>query len=74
MTRITQDNTRQVEAFIAKIIQINRDLDRLKSAAEDHFDTDPEKLNWTDVAEIIRVAEALQQVSDMVFQEGEYAA
>jgi hypothetical protein len=74
MSKLASNNTKQVEAFISKVCQIDSILERLKSAADDHFDTDPEKINWTDVAEISRVAEALQQVSDMVFREGEYAA
>lgn len=61
-------------AFIAKKAEIDVMLARLQALSADHFDTDAEAVNWTDVATLARMASALKDITDAAFGEGEYAA
>lgn len=61
-------------AFIAKKAEIDALLIRLQALSDDHFGTEAEAMNWTDVATISRYAATLKVITDAAFGEGEYAA
>jgi hypothetical protein len=60
-------------AFIAKKAEIDTMLGRLQALSEDHFDRDPENLNWGDVGDLDHYAGLLKRITDSAFGEGEYA-
>jgi hypothetical protein len=67
------DNTKAVEAFIARKVQIDAILARLAGLSADHFGVAPEQVTWGHVGDLAHYAEQLQAISDQAFQEGEFA-
>jgi hypothetical protein len=61
-------------AFIAKKAEIDEMLARLQTLSADHFDRDPDNLNWADVGDLELYAGLLKRITDSAFGEGEYAA
>ena len=73
MTRRAQDNTKALDAFIGKKAEIDAMLARLQALSDDHFNFDPEAVNWCSVGSIGGVASDLQKITDFPFGEGEHA-
>ena len=73
MTRRAQDNTKALDAFIAKKAEIDAMLARLQALSVDHFNFDPAAVNWGSVGSISSVASDLQKITDFLFGEGEHA-
>ena len=71
MTKI--DNSRALETFAELTALIKNHLDRLQGAADNHFDLAPEEINWGHVGDLNHYADLLKNLTDSVFQEGEYA-
>lgn len=61
-----------IDAYIAKVAQIDALLKRLQGACDDHFYNDPDTIHWGHVGDVAGIEEALRQVSDSVFKEGEH--
>ncbi len=70
----TQANDAALAAFIAKKAEIDAMLARLRALSEDHFDADPERVNWGHVGSLEYQAHLLKQISDFAFCEDEHAA
>ena len=66
-------NEKAVSAWMVKKAQIDAILKRFAEASADHFNADPEAINWGHVGDISYIAEKLQEASDSLFQEGEYS-
>lgn len=64
-------NKTALVAFIEKKHDIDNALNRLKSLSESHFNANPESINWSDVAELGRIASMLKELTDVAFNEGE---
>lgn len=62
-----------LEAFIAKKMEIDAMLDRLRALSDDHFDTSPDEINWGHVGTLSHYAELLKRITDAAFKEGEHA-
>ena len=60
-------------AFMAKKAEIDAMLARLTALSADHFETDPEEINWGHVGTLGRYAGLLRQITDMASHEGEHA-
>ena len=69
--RLNQDAA--LAAFIGKKAEIDEMLARLQALSDDHFNFDPEAVNWGSVGSISSVASDLRQVTDFLFGEGEHA-
>lgn len=67
------DNTKALHAFLAKKAEIDAALARLQQLSDDHFNTDPDTLNWSDVASLSHHADLLKRITDHAFGEGENA-
>jgi hypothetical protein len=73
MKKKATQHEKAIDAFIAKKAQIDTILARLQKLSADHFELDPDKVDWGDVSTIGHVLEYLQEASDFIFHEGEYA-
>ena len=72
-TRRATDNSKALNAFLAAKREIDGMLARIKTLSDDHFDTDPDAINWGDVGTLNHYASLLRQITDSAFSEGEHA-
>ena len=63
-----------VEAFIAAKLEFDDLLERLKDKSDDHFDVDPDRVDWGHVGTLNKHLADLREIGDAVFKEGEFAA
>ena len=85
MTRRAQDSetdpstgsrdrsNKALDAFVGKKAEIDAMLARLRALSDDHFNFDPEAVNWGSVGSISSVASDLRKITDFLFGEGEHA-
>ena len=62
-----------LQKFLAKKGEIDKMLARLQALSDDHFNFDPDAVNWGSVGSISSVASDLQKITDFLFGEGEHA-
>lgn len=62
-----------LDAYIAKKIEIDAMLERLKALSDDHFNVDPDEIDWGHVGTLAHYAELLKRITDSAFGEGEHA-
>ncbi len=48
-------------------------LARLAAMSDDHFNTNPDEINWADVGTLEHYRAKLREICDSAFHEGEYA-
>jgi len=72
-TEETMTNGSALDAFIAKKSQIDTMLTRLQELSGDHFNWNPDEINWGHVGTLEHYAELLKRITDSAFQEGEHA-
>ncbi len=60
-------------AFMTRKAEIDTMLARLQSLSDDHFDANPEDINWGDVGTLAHTASKLREITDCTFAEGEFA-
>ena len=68
-----RDNTKALDAFIAKKAEIDAMLARLRNLSDDHFEVDPDEIDWGHVGTLGHYAELLKRITDSAFNEGEHA-
>lgn len=68
------DKQTSLDAFIARKVEIDTMLDRLKALSDEHFGYSPDDINWGHVGTLAHYAELLKRITDSAFKEGEYAA
>ena len=73
MTTSAQDNSKAIDAFLAAKFEIDEMLERLAALSADHFETDPEDLDWRHVGTLNNYRAKLREITDSAFKEGEYA-
>ena len=73
MTRRAPDNSRALDAFIDAKLEIDAMLERLAALSADHFETDPDEINWGHVGTLNHYRAKLREITDMAFREGEHA-
>ena len=73
MTRRTRDDTKALDAFLAAKFEIDAMLDRLTALSADHFETDPDEINWGHVGTLNHYRAKLREITDSAFREGEHA-
>ena len=69
----SRNRSNALDAFIGKKAEIDAMLARLQALSDDHFNFDPETVNWGSVGSISSVASDLQKITDFLFGEGEHA-
>ena len=73
MTRSATDNSKAIDAFLAAKFGIDAMLERLAVLSDDHFETNPDEINWGHVGTLNHYRDRLREVSDSAFKEGEHA-
>ncbi len=73
MPRRTVDNSEALDAFLAAKFEIDAMLERLAALSADHFDTQPDEINWGHVGTLNHYRAKLREITDMAFGEGEHA-
>ena len=71
--RTTTSNDKALNAFISAKAEIDTMLERLTTLSDDHFETNPDEINWGDVSTLNHYASLLRQITVSAFKEGEYA-
>ncbi len=61
-------------SFTLNKARIDLMLARLTALSADHFNLDPETVNWGDAGTLAAYADKLKQITDSAFKEGEHAA
>jgi hypothetical protein len=68
------DNSKALDAFVAKKIEIDEMLERLVALSAEHFNVHPDEVHWGHVGTLQSYADLLRRISDSAFKEGEHAA
>lgn len=69
-----QNQAEATKKYLDSMQAIDAMLKRLRTVKAKTFATDPNKVNWGHVGDMRRIEIELKQFSDMLFNEGEYAA
>ena len=64
----TQEKRTALDAFIEHKARIDKMLERLQKASEDHFETNPDDIRWGDGGFLEDIAGDLQHITDRVFE------
>ena len=67
------NNDKAFKEFMDRKAEIDNALKRLQALSDNHFNAQPDEINWADVGELGRYAELLKQITDSAFKEGEHA-
>ena len=62
MHKTTRTSENATERFVATIGEINAALEALRTATADHFDLDPDEINWGHVGDARRVLAGLNEI------------
>ena len=62
-----------IDAFISAELEIDDMLERLRALSDDHFNGNPDEINWADVGTLDHYRAKLREICDSAFHEGEYA-
>lgn len=68
-----QDNSKALDAFIARKAEIDAMLARIQALSDEHFNWTPEEINWGHVGTLTHYSELLKRITDAAFKEGEHA-
>ena len=71
---MTRDNAKALAAFIAAKAEIDATIARLTALSADHFNVEPDAVDWGHVGTLEHTRATLREVSDAAFGEGEHAA
>lgn len=66
-------NDAALAAFISAKTELDEMLERLAGLSADHFECNPEDVNWGHVGTLDHYRARLREITDMVFREGEHA-
>ncbi|MGO4917165.1 hypothetical protein [Pseudogemmobacter sp. W21_MBD1_M6] len=72
--RANASNDKALNAFITTKLQMDEMLECLKALSDEHFNTNPDEINWGHVGTLNHYASLLRQITDGAFKEGEHAA
>lgn len=73
MTGPTRNNRKALDAFMAAKIEIDAMLERLAALSANHFEAEPDGIDWGHVGMVNRYRDQLRAISDSAFGEGEFA-
>ena len=67
------NNTKAIEAFMARKKEVDAMLGRIQALSGDHFGYSPDDINWGHVGTLAHYVELLKRITDCAFKEGEHA-
>ena len=74
MTTRPRDTRTALDAYMGHHADALALVERIRDAIANHDDSpDPESINWGHVGDIAETRKALQEITDRLFSEGEYA-
>jgi len=73
MTSKTRNNDKALAAFITRKAEIDTMLARLQGLSAEHFNANPDEINWGHVGELADMSKTLREICDRALQEGECA-
>jgi hypothetical protein len=73
MTAKARNNDKALANFLSRKAEIDTMLERLQGLSDEHFNANPEEINWSDVGTLADMATKLREITDSAFGEGEYA-
>ena len=73
MTSRTRSNDKALAAFVTRKAEIDTMLARLQALSGEHFEANPEDINWGNVGTLVNIATKLREITDSAFSEGEFA-
>ena len=62
-----------LDAFMTKKTEIDAMLSRLQALSDEHFNCQPDEINWGHVGTLEHYASLLKRITDSAFSEGEHA-
>ena len=62
-----------INAFMGEKAEIDDMLARLQSLSDEHFNCQPDEINWGHVGTLEHYASLLKRITDSAFSEGEHA-
>jgi len=62
-----------LNAFLGKKAEIDEMLARPQALSADHFNSNPDEINWGDFGTLEHYASLLKRITDSAFGEGEHA-
>jgi hypothetical protein len=71
--QVAKSKEQALAAFVSKKAEIDAMLTRLQTLSDDHFNYNPDEVNWGHVGTLAHYAELLKRVTDSAFKEGEHA-
>jgi hypothetical protein len=71
--KTSKSNDDALAAFVARKVEIDTMLTRLRALSDDHFNYSPDEISWNHVGTLGYYAELLKRVTDSAFKEGEHA-
>jgi len=71
--QVAKSKEQALAAFVSKKAEIDAMLTRLQTLSDDHFNYNPDEINWGHVGTLAHYAELLKRVTDSAFKEGEHA-
>ena len=74
MPKATRNQETALAAFLTRKSEIDEALSRLQGLSDDHFEYDPEHIDWGHVGTLAHYAELLKRITDMAYHEGDHAA
>lgn len=61
-----------LDAYIEKKAEFDHLLSKLQEVSSEHFDIQPDKINWGHVGDITKYTYILRQITDVVFKQSEH--
>jgi hypothetical protein len=71
--QVAKSKEQALAAFVSKKAEIDAMLTRLQTLSDDHFNYNPDEVNWGHAGTLAHYAELLKRVTDSAFKEGEHA-
>jgi hypothetical protein len=69
----TRTDDDALAAFVQKKTEIDAVLTRLQALSDEHFNYNPDEIDWGHVGTLGYYAELLKRITDSAFHEGEHA-
>lgn len=71
--KVQNNREAALAAFLGKKAEIHEMLTRLQALSDNHFNSQPDEINWGHVGTLEHYASLLKRITDSAFGEGEHA-